>query len=139
MFSKSIILGTLFSFIVLFISAWLFYSFLAASYFEAHSNMPPSDTMSIPFIALGTLFQAYAMSVIFAQFHKESQGFIASGFRFGVLMGLFVGFGIGMLMYGTSELMDLQAHLVDAAWNILYYGITGVSIGVAFRITRNKE
>ena len=58
-----------------------------------------------------------------------------SGFRFGVWVGIFVGFGIGLLMYGTFQLLSLEANLVDSFWNVLFYGITGLIIGLGYKIS----
>jgi len=48
-------------------------------------------------------------------------------------------FGMGLMMYGTMEFVDLEATLVDAVWSVFYYGITGASIGWAYNLADSKK
>jgi hypothetical protein len=139
MFSKTTLFATLLGFLSLFILGYLFYDVLAGSYFESHlKNMPMNPDMDFMYITLGTLIEAYVLSVLYGkwaagQYHKNN------GFQFGAWIGVFVGFGIGLLFYGTSALMDLESTLVDSLWNIAFYGITGSLIGLGYKISTPKE
>ena len=57
-------------------------------------------------LTLGCIIMAYVFSSIYKGWDKDSYS-IPSGIRFGVLIGLFFGAGIGLVMYGT-ELRTLQ-------------------------------
>ena len=48
------------------------------------------------------------------------------------LLGLFVGLGINIVTLGTLELMDIQGSLVDAVWNVIYFGVAGCLNGWVF-------
>jgi hypothetical protein len=62
-----------------------------------------------------------------------------SGFRFGAWIGVFVGFGIGLVMFGTFQMLDLEATLADSFWSVLFYGITFLLIGLGYKISTPKK
>jgi len=128
MFSKSTLFGTLIGFIVFNIIGWIFYDSLAADYFESHRiNMTMGD-LDILYMTLGSLIQAYALSILYDRWCSASPS-LNSGFNFGTWVGVFAGFGMNLMMYGTMQLMDIEATLVDAVWSVFFYGIVGASIG----------
>ena len=135
MFSKSTLLATLIGFISLFLLGYVIYVVLAASFFEQHTNIPMNEEdMNMAFIALGSLFQVFVMANLF---RKLSDG--RNGLHLGVWIGVFVGLGINLMMYGSSAPLDLTGTLVDAVLNIVLYGITGTVIGWAFKVTRPQS
>ena len=138
MFSKSTLLGTLVGFLFFYLIGWLFYDSLAADYFEAHRVNMMMGGLNMFYLTLGSLIQAYVLSVIYGRWCDCDRS-IRSGFCFGAWMGAFVGFGMGLMMYGTMELMDLEATLVDAVWSVFYYGITCASIGWAYNLADSKK
>ena len=83
------------------------------------------------YIALGVLVEAYPLSVIYSKWAKGEYN-LRSGIKMGALLGLFVGLGINMVTIGTLELMDIQGSLVDAVWNIIYFGVAGCLNGWVF-------
>lgn len=133
MLSKSIFTGTLVGFIFLFFSGWIFYDSLATDFLSQHYvNMPAMMAAEMNYIALGILVEAYVLSVIYSKWAKGNYN-LQSGFKFGALLGLFVGLGINMVTLGTLELIDLQGSLVDAVWNVVYFGIAGCLNGWIFK------
>ena len=42
-------------------------------------------------------------------------------------------YGMGLIMHGTTQWMDLQAQIVDSLWSFVYYGITGGIMGWTFK------
>jgi ABC-type antimicrobial peptide transport system permease subunit len=63
---------------------------------------------------------------------------MGGGFQFGIWVGIFIGLGTGLLWYATTEMMDLQGHLVSAVLDIVYYAIVGMVIGLMFKATQPK-
>jgi hypothetical protein len=45
---------------------------------------------------------------------------------------------MGLLWYGTSELMDLTAHIVEAVIDVIFYGIIGAVIAVVYKASAPK-
>ena len=68
--------------------------------------MAMNEMMDFKYITLGTLIEAYVLSVLYGKWAAGNYE-KNSGFRFGAWVGIFVGFGIGLLMYGTFQLLSL--------------------------------
>jgi uncharacterized membrane protein (DUF485 family) len=131
--SKATFTGTLVGFIFLFFSGWIFYEFIAADYFSQHfMNMPSTTATDMNYIVFGVFVEAYLISLIYSQWAKGRYN-LKNGFKLGAIIGLFVGLGIKMVTLGTMELMDIEASLVDAAWNVVYFGIAGSLNGWVFK------
>ena len=140
MLSKSKLLSTLAAFILMFFGPWIFYSMLAASFFENHrtligaSTMRPEDQTDMPFLVLGCLILAYALSTLYSKWARGTHSF-SHGFEFGVWIGIFSGLGVSLIWYATSQVMDLTGHIVDGVWWIVWYGITGGVISLVYQKT----
>ena len=52
-----------------------------------------------------------------------------SGFQFGTWIGILVGFGMGLVWYGSANIYTLNGYLIDGVWSVLFYGIVGGEIG----------
>lgn len=48
------------------------------------------------------------------------------------MVGIFIGLGLGLLWFSTSELMDTTGTLVEAIIDIIFYGIIGGIIGLTY-------
>ena len=127
MFTKHILTGTLLGALFLYFFGWIFYTMIAADYFESNMLVMIPMRMNVIFIAIGCLIQAFVMSSLYSSLSKGS-GAPFSGFQFGLCIGAFVGLGMGMVGFGTYEVFTLSAQLLDAAWSLLYYGFTGLII-----------
>jgi hypothetical protein len=123
------------SFLILFFLNYLFYGILAAEFFENHSGSATGvqkQDVDMIFIFLGTVVQAIALTFLYAKWSQGSHD-IADGFRFGALAGLFAGFGMTFIMYGTSNLFDMTALVVDGIWYIFLYGLSGAVIALSMK------
>jgi hypothetical protein len=138
MFTKQNVLATLAGFVVTFLLGYAIWGAAMASFFEAHSlNAIMKDPPDLLFIALGNLVGSFAMSSLYGKWARGVHSF-PEGFQFGAWIGVFVGIGMGLLWYGTSELMDLTGHVVEAILEILYFGIIGGVIAVVYKKTTPK-
>ena len=139
MFTKQNLLATLAGFVVMFILGWAIWGFATVDFFEGHtlSNFmkDPPDPL---FIALGNLIAAFAMSSLYGKWARGVHS-AKEGFQFGACIGVFEGFGMGLLMYGTMAWMDLTAHLVEGVIEVAYYGIVGAIIAVVYNATASKS
>ena len=86
----------------------------------------------INYIALGVMIEAYLLSVIYGKWAK-GRFTLSSGFKLGALLGLFVGLGLNMVSLGTIELMDAKGTLVEAVWNVVYFGTAGCLNGWIYK------
>jgi hypothetical protein len=138
MFSKQHLLSTLVATVTMFFLGYLIWGVATVDFFEGHTiNNVMKDPPLFPFIILSNLIAAFTLCVIYGKWARGYHS-MGGGFQFGVWIGIFVGLGMGLLWYGTSEMMDLQGHLVEAVLDIVYYGIVGAVIGLMFKATQPK-
>ena len=129
------------SFLILFFLNYFFYGVVAAEFFENHAGSATGvqkEEVDMIFIFLGTVVQAVALTLIYAKWAAGKHD-PSSGARFGALAGLFAGFGMALIMYGTSNLFDLTALLVDGIWYIFLYGICGAVIALSMKKVNAKS
>lgn len=135
MFSKSNVLATIIGFVVMFLLGYAIWGIATVEFFEAHAtNSIMKDPPDMLFIALGNLISVFAISTIYGKWAAGNYS-ATNGFSFGIWIGIFVGLGMGLLWYGTSELMDLTGHITEALIDILFYGIIGAVIGFVYQKT----
>lgn len=135
MFSKSNLLATLASGIFLFIGGYLIWGVLTVDFFTQHAGSATGvmkDPLDMIYIALGCLFQAFFLSIIYSKWARGVHS-AKEGFEFGALIGAFMGFGMGLLWYGTSNLSDLTGVFAEALLDIIFMGIAGMIIAMIYK------
>lgn len=140
MFSKSNLLATLAAGILNFIGGYLIWGIVTTDFFAQHAGSATGvmkDPIDLVHIAIGCFIQAFIMSTIYSKWARGIHS-AKEGFEFGALIGVFTGFGIGLIMYGTSNFMDLTGVLVEGLIEIVYYGIIGVVIALIYKSTSKK-
>jgi uncharacterized membrane protein (DUF485 family) len=141
MFSVSNLLAILASFIILFFGGYLYYGILAAGFYESHAGSATGiqkEQVDMTFIAIGCLFEAFVMTTLYSKWANGDYT-VSNGFKFGAFLGLFVGFGIGLITYGTTNYSDLTGHIADGIFNIFFFGLTGIVIALVLNKTSKKE
>lgn len=141
MFTKQNLLATLAATVAMFLLGYLLWGIALVSFFEAHTLtdvMKPDEEMNMAFILLGNLFAAFAMATLYGKWARGHHG-VGEGFKFGLLIGVLIGLGMGFVWLGTSNFMDLTGHLAEAATDIVYYGIAGVVISLVYKAVSPKE
>lgn len=136
--SVSNLLAIVASFVIIFFGNYLFYGVLAAGFFESHMGSATGvqkEEVSMAFIALGCLIQAYALATLYSKWANGSYT-PTNGFQFGAIAGLLTGFGLGFVMFGTTHLMDLTGHLVDGLWYVVLYGLAGMAMAAIMNKTQ---
>lgn len=139
MFTKQNLLATLAGFLVMFLLGYAIWGFATAEFFEAHAvNNVMKENPDMVFLILSNLIAAFALSVIYGKWargHHSAKG----GFQYGAWVGLFVGIGLGLLWYSTSDIFDLTGQLVNGVIEIIFYGLIGVAIASVYKATAPKE
>ena len=140
MFSKSNLFATLASFVVLMLLGFLFYAFLAESFFESHTInkvlLKEDESLSMPFLMLGSFLFSFFMATIYGKWSGGHHS-IKKGFIFGALIGGLTGISVGLIQYATVNFMDLTGHIVNGIWEVIYYGIAGAVIAFIYKKTPN--
>ncbi|HCR53745.1 MAG TPA: hypothetical protein DIW27_04960 [Cytophagales bacterium] len=126
-------MATLAGFVTLFLLGWLLYGMLLMDFFTSNSGSATgvnrSETDMIWWaLTLGNVFQAYLLVYIFSKW--DSVNSFSSGLQAGATIGLILGFGYDLLMYGTTNIMNLTATLVDPLITAVMFGITSGVIGM---------
>ena len=135
MFSKQTLLATLLRGLTLFFLGWIFYGMVAGEFFSSNTLVDIPERMDMSAIALGCFIEAFVLANLFRSW-TNLESSVLEGFQFGAWIGLFLGFGTGIVSYGTFEMHTLNVHLVDTAWSIVFYGLTGLIIAWSFRLMR---
>ncbi len=135
MFTKQNLLATLAGFLVMFFLGYGIWGVATASFFESHTS--PEVMKEVPdmlLIAISNLIAVFALSSLYG---KWARGYHSAmeGFQFGAWIGIFTGFGIGLLWYATSEIYDLSGTIANAVLEIIFYGIIGVVIALVYKKT----
>lgn len=138
MISKSTLLGTLFGFLVLYLLGWAFYCHLASEFYESHSNVSMNNMLPV-FIALGSLLFCFGLANLYRKNNHGGNPGPKSGFFLGAWVGFCIGFGLNILNYGSTQMMDFTGTLVDSIWCVFFYGLTEAAIGWAFKLTTPKK
>ena len=130
--AKKRILATLVGFVVLFLLGWLFYGFLLMEFYTTNSGtatgvMREETEMVWWALILGNLFQAYLLVYIFGKWANITT--FSGGLSSGALIGLILGFAFNLSMYGTTNIANLTATLVDPIVSGIMMGVTGGAIG----------
>ena len=129
------------SFLILFFLNYLFYGVVAAEFFENHAGSATGvqkEEVDMIFIFLGTVVQAIALTFLYAKW-ADGKHDLSNGARFGALAGAFAGFGMTLIMYGTSNLFDLTALLADGIWYIFLYAVCGAVIALSMKMVKARS
>ncbi len=130
--SKKRIMATLAGFVILFLLGWLLYGMLLMDFYQANSGtvsgvMREESEMIWWALIVGNLLQAYLLVYIFGKWANITS--FGGGLQAGAILGLILGFAINLTMYGTTNMMNLTAALVDPFVGAVMMGITGGVIG----------
>lgn len=138
MFSKQNLLATLAGFVVMFLLGYAIWGAALAPFFESHSlNNIMKDPPDLGMVALANLIATFALSSIYGKWARGVHS-AKEGIQYGIWVGIFTGFGIGLLWYATAELSDLTGTLVEAIVEIVFYAIIGAVIALVYKATASK-
>ena len=139
MFTKQNLLATLAGFLVMFLLGYAIWGFATVDFFEGHIvNNVMKETPDMLLLVLSNLIAAFALSSIYGKWARGHHSG-KEGFQYGAWVGLFVGIGLGLLWYSTSDIFDLTGQLVNGVIEIVYYGLVGVAIALVYKATAPKE
>jgi hypothetical protein len=131
--AKKRILATLAGFVVFFLMGWIIYGMLLMDFMGANTGSATgvmrSDTEMVWWALIaGNLLQAYLLVYIFGKWANITT--FGGGLQAGATIGLIFGLGFDLSMYGTTNIMNLTATLVDPIATAVIMGISGGVIGV---------
>jgi hypothetical protein len=134
MFAKNNLVATIVTAIWSFAGGFLLWGVLAAEFMDNHLGSATGlmkDPPDFVHLALGCLVQALAFCTIFRKWGASDYSAM-EGMRFGLLVGLLVGFGDGLINYATSNMLDITGALVNGLLYVFLYAIMGLLAGLIY-------
>ncbi|WP_136465972.1 hypothetical protein [Flagellimonas onchidii] len=139
MFSKSNLLATLGAFITMFLLGYGIWEVLLADFFAGHTLKNfMQEEMNMALIAVANVIMAFVLSSVYSKWARGHHS-AKEGFQYGAWIGIFMGFGMGLLNHAIMGLMDMTGFLVNGIVYIVFYGIIGAVIGLIYQKTATKE
>lgn len=128
--TKRFLTGTLAGGVAYFFLGYLFYGVAMAGFFAEHSGGGPGKPMEEIVwwaLILGNLSQAALLTYIFTRWANISS--FSGGASAGAAIGFFMGLGMNMIRFATSNQFDLTASLADVGVGVVLTGLVGGIIG----------
>jgi hypothetical protein len=131
--AKKRIVATLAGFVVFFLMGWLLYGMLLMNFFMENAGSATgvyrADSEMVYWaLIVGNLLQSYLLVYIFGKWANITT--FGGGLKTGITIGLILGYGYDLTMYGTSNISNLTATLVDPLIVATMMGVSGGVIGV---------
>lgn len=130
---KQFSIGTLVGAVTLFLLGFLVYAVLFSAFFEANAGSASGvsradDSMVMPLLFLGNVAMAGLLTYIYLQWAQIST--FMTGLKGGLIIGLLMNLGHNLIMYSTTNIMNLTGALVDVVLYTIVVGLTGGVIGL---------
>jgi hypothetical protein len=128
--AKRFLTGTIVGGIVLFLAGYLIFSTLLGGFYAANVGSAtgvPKDPMLLWSIAVGCL--AFAALICYVMGARGGSG-LAGGAKVGAIVGLLLAIFVDFVIYGTNNVSNLTATLVDPLAEAVHGGIGGAVIGL---------
>lgn len=130
---KQFSIGTLVGAVVLFLLGFLVYAVLFSTFFEANLGSATGvnradDSMVMPVLFLGNIALAGLLTYIYLQWAQIST--FMTGLKGGLIIGLLMNLGHNLIMYSTTNIMNITGALVDVVLYTIVIGLTGGVIGL---------
>ena len=139
---KKILFGGIAGGVVFFLLGWLFYGFLFAGFMADNAGSATGvaremDQMEMWALALGNLLWGFLLAVIFGVWANIRT--LAAGAKAGAILGLLMGASFDLIMYGTSNLMNLTAVFADILIMIVITAIAGAVVAIVLGPGKTAE
>lgn len=135
MFSKTNLISTLVTAFWGFMGGYLLWGILADSFLTSHLGTATGVGKEMPewgLLALGCLIQAHIFSGTYKKWGSNNYS-IKTGLTYGVLIGVFIGYGNELINYSTTNVLDLTGAIANGAIYVLFYGIMGILAGLVYQ------
>lgn len=135
--AKQFAIGTLVGAVVLFLLGFVVYAVLLESFYTANAGSAAGvskENMNMPLLFVGNLAMGALLTYIYLQWAGIST--FGAGFKAGLIIGLLATLSWNLIMYSTTNIMNLTGTLVDVVVYALMIGITGGVIGLVIGQTK---
>ncbi len=128
--SNRFLLAALAGGVVVFLVGGVFYGVLAASFFEANQGSAVGAIKVAPdyvHLVLGQLVLGVYLAIVMDKWAQA--GGVATGLKIGAISGLLIGLGYDLTLFGTTNMANLTATLVDPLIAMVQMACAGAAIG----------
>ena len=129
--TKKFLIGTVVGGIVLFFLGFIFYGIALAGFFESNmgsaTGVSRGDDLIFWALILGNLSAAALLTYVFLLWAGINS--FAAGMKGGFVIGLFWALSVDMILYATSNMMNLAAVFADVIVYTVMMTITGGVVG----------
>jgi hypothetical protein len=109
-----IVLATLAGAVVMFVVGFLIYGVAMVSFFAANVGAATNalkDPPEVIYIALATLITALLYTMVISRWENATS--LAGGAKVGALLGFMIALAMDLTLYGTTNVQNMTATLVD--------------------------
>ena len=135
MFSKTNLISTLVTTFWGFMGGYLLWGILADSFLTSHLGTATGVGKEMPewgLLGLGCLLQGLIFSAIYGKWGSNNYSVI-TGLKYGVLIGVFIGYGNELINYSTTNVLDLTGAIANGVIYVLFYAIMGILAGLVYQ------
>lgn len=128
---KKILLAGIAGGVIFFLLGWLFYGILFMNFMSENAGSATGvakEPMLIWALALGDLCWGFLLAVVFGCW-TEIRTWLA-GAKAGAIIGLLTGAGTDFMIYGTSNLYNCTALIVDVIIMVVMTAISGAVVAL---------
>jgi uncharacterized membrane protein len=125
------LVATIVGAVVAFFLGYLLWGVVLVGFFEANMGTATGvmkETPSLIPIALGQIFGALLLTLVIQRWGNSAS--VAGGAKVGAIVGLLVTLSYDLTMYGSANLMNLTAALVDPVVGAVHMAVVGAAIGM---------
>ncbi|WP_242086550.1 hypothetical protein [Aestuariivivens sediminis] len=134
MFSKTNLVSTLVGAVWSYIGGYLLWIKLGSSFFAGHEGTATGvwkETPDLMHNIIAGVIVAFAFSTIYSKLSNNGHT-IAHGATYGLLVGLFIGFGERWYDLAFANIMDMSGTIINGILNLIFYGILGILTSMVY-------
>lgn len=130
--TKKLLMGTMVGGLTFFVLGFLIYGLALESFMEEHAGSATGVSRGEAMIWWSLLLANFASGAFYTYVFLKLSNITSfgSGFSAAATMGIMIAASVDFVMYGTSNMMDLTATLVDIVAYTVMSGLGGGVIGV---------
>ena len=129
MITKKIIIGGFVAGVIYFLLGWLMYGKFLRDFFHQNATVQvdrPDDQIIFWALIAGNLLMGLLIAFIVVKTNSTS---FSSGMATGIVVGLLMSAGFDLVMYGTANILNLNAVGADIATATIITAIAGGVVG----------